>query len=104
MTAKTAKTPKAEAEYLIVVTASRPWTIVAGYVESDDGTTVILRDARMIVYYSSDSRGLYGIASVGVTGSARVSPAAPRVAVSNVEHRISVTDEARASIEAAPWG
>jgi hypothetical protein len=89
--------------YVLVATASRPWTIAAGYLESEDGDTVILRDARMIVYYSAGSQALFGVAVRGMRGQGRVTSAVSRARLRNVEVVLDVTPEAQSSIEAEPW-
>lgn len=95
---------KAKAErYVIVATKSRPWSVLAGVLVSEDEDTVELRDARMLIYWSADARGLYGVASGGPGTSARVSLSIARARVRGVEHTIDCTDEARKAIEAAPW-
>jgi hypothetical protein len=88
-------------KFVVVATKSRPWSVVAGTVESIDGDLVVLTDARMILYWSTDCKGLIGVARTGVH-SGRVSPPA-KVRVSGVEHVILATDEAKASIEKEPW-
>lgn len=100
---KTKTKPQRRGRYVIVATSSRPWTVVAGYVESEDGDTVILRAARMIVYYGAATRALYGLAKHGPKGGARITPAVSRVRVHRVESVLAATAEARAAIEAAPW-
>jgi hypothetical protein len=88
--------------FVIVATKSRPWSVVAGTVESEDGDTIVLTDARMILYWVKDVHGLYGLATRGTPAGSRVSP--PVCArVSGVEHVIDATPEARAAIEAEPW-
>jgi hypothetical protein len=97
------KTKTNPTRYVLVATASRPWTIAAGYLESEDGGTVVLRDARMIVYYSIESRALFGVATHGMCGQGRVTAAVSRARLRNVEVMLDVTPEAQASIEAEPW-
>jgi hypothetical protein len=91
--------------YVVAVTASRPWAVVAGYLaaEHDGGATVELEDARMICYFSADARTIYGLATTGPGASGRVSPAVGRVRVHGVEHLLDATDAARSAIEAGPW-
>ena len=89
-------------DYVIVATGKRPWSIVAGTMVSRCGGTVRLSGARMIVYYASSARGLYGLARRG-PGAGRVSDAVDECIVRDVEHVIAASAEARAAIEAEPW-
>lgn len=94
---------KAQAQrFVIVATKSRPWSVIAGVLESENGDTVILTDARMILYWVEEVHGLLGLATNGTPQGCRVSPPA-RVKVSGVEHMIDVTAKARNSIEREPW-
>lgn len=93
---------KSKERYVVVATASRHWSVVAGWLVSEDGNEVELRDARMIVFWPTATKGLYGLAERGPVGG-RVSPAAKRARVKNVEHVIDCTDEARKVFEAGPW-
>jgi hypothetical protein len=89
--------------YVIIATASRPWTVIAGTLESEEQDTVILRDARLIVCWGPASHGLLGLATRGLLGGGRVSPTVGRVRVHGVETVLDCMDAARASIEAEPW-
>ena len=92
-----------KSKYVVVATKTRRWCVLAGELESASGDTVVLRNARMIVYYSSDAHGLYGVAAGGPGASARVSPAVDEATVHGVESVLSATDAARTAIIAEPW-
>lgn len=98
-TDKTATAPR----YVLVATASRPWTVAAGWLESEADGWVVLRDARMIAYYTTESRTLFGIAAHGMHGRGRVTSAVAVARLRNVECVLDVTEAARQSIEAEPW-
>lgn len=98
---KTAK--KTAPRYVLVTTTSRPWTIVAGTLASEDGDRVTLKDARMIVYFSEDVHALLGCAVRGPGCAARVSPRVDEITIRNVEAVIAVSDVARTAIEDEPW-
>lgn len=104
-TKKTVKnTTKITNPFVLVVTQCRPWSIVAGrIVERRADGSVVLEGARMIVYFSSDARSVYGAAVHGPGSQARVSPMVARACVRPPEHEIECTEAARTAIEAEPW-
>lgn len=103
-TKKTAEKTTTKARHVLVATSSRPWTVLAGTLESDDGAgRYVLRDARMIVYWSSDAHGLLGVAAGGPGTDARVSPRVDRVCVRGVEIDADLSAIALRAIEAEPW-
>lgn len=99
-----AKTVGKRGRYVIAVTSCRPWSIVAGYLADDGADGVVeLTNARMVCYFSSDARTVYGLAAVGPGARGRVSPQVGRVRVRCVEHLLDASEVARAAIEAGPW-
>lgn len=90
-------------KYVVVATKTRRWCVIAGVLESEKKDTVVLRDARMIIYYSMDAHGLLGVAARGPGESARVSPRVDRATVHGVEVVLDATSDARAAIQAEPW-
>jgi len=88
--------------YVVATTALRPWTVVAGTVVSDTAAGLTLRDALMIVYWSAEAHGLFGVAARG-PGAGRVSPRVDLWVGRVIEQTIQCTPEARAAIEAEPW-
>ncbi len=99
------KTSIAIGTYVVVATSSRPWSVAAGYYAGEDKQgRVYLDNARQIIYWSSPSHGLLGVAARGIVdGDGRVSPAVRHMRVKNEESVIAATDLARTSIEAEPW-
>ncbi len=94
---------------VILATSSRPWSVVYGTLEETytlgGDVYYVLKDARMLAYWDASSKTLLGIASNGISSNGRVSEAASKVRVRNVEHIISdLSQKAITSIEAAPWG
>jgi len=56
----------------------------------------------MIVYWSAEAHGLFGVAARG-PGAGRVSPRVDLWVGRVIEQTIQCTPEARAAIEAEPW-
>jgi len=99
----TKKTTKKTERFVLISTKTRNWLVLAGILDSEDGDTVTLRDARMIAYFSPDAHGLLGVAASGPGSSPRVSPRVDSITVRGVETVIDCTAEARARIEGEPW-
>lgn len=97
-------TKKAAKRYVVVATKSRPWSILAGELVAEGADSVTLAGARMIAYFTSESRSLVGVAAIGVTVGARVSPRIDEGTFFGIEQILDATDKARESIEAEPWG
>lgn len=89
--------------YVVVATKTRPWSIIAGELVEQGEDWVELRNARMIAYFTADSRTVAGIASRGVTSGARVSPRVDSGRFYGIEMVLDASDDARKSVEAEPW-
>lgn len=90
--------PKARA--VLVTTAHRG--VFFGYATKVDGETIALKRAWLCVYWSSDLRGFMGLAAVGPSKSCRIGPPAD-IELRAITAVVSVTPEAVAKWEAAPW-
>ena len=85
---------------VLVTTAHRG--VFFGYATKVDGETIKLRAARLCVYWSSELHGFMGLASHGPSSSCKVGPAAD-IELRNITAVVSVTPEAVAKWESAPW-
>ena len=65
--------------------------------------TITLTDARMVVYWSQDMRGVTGLASIGPSKTCRVSHPVPVLYLTGVTALMECTDDAVKQMEAAPW-
>jgi hypothetical protein len=91
-----------QAAPVVVTTAHRG--VFFGYLDGDrTGTTVELTDAQMCVYWSSDVRGVLGLASDGPSRSSKVTRPVPRITLQDVTSVIDVTAEAVKQWEGRPW-
>ena len=87
---------------LIVTTEHRG--VFFGYGVPDiSQKTITLTDARMIVYWSQDMRGVTGLASVGPSKTCRVSHPVPVLYLAGVTALMECTPAAVKQMEAAPW-
>jgi hypothetical protein len=102
MTKKTeAKNDKPEGRPVLVTTEHRG--VFFGYAVDTMGSTVILEQARMCIYWSPDVRGFMGLATTGPSKSCRVGPAVPRFTLHKVTSVSDCTPEAIEAWEKSPW-
>lgn len=62
-----------------------------------------LEDARMAVYWSSDIRGVLGLASCGPSKNCKISFAVPKLTLTDVTAVIMASKEAVDAWEKQPW-
>lgn len=62
-----------------------------------------LTKARMAIYWSTDVKGVLGLAATGPSASCRISVAAPALTVNNVDAVIECSAEAIVAWEKGPW-
>lgn len=86
---------------LLVTTAHRG--VFFGYGKPSDEKTIKLANARMVVYWSSDVRGVMGLAAVGPNKQCRVGPKVPAMTLSDVTAVVECTDEAVKEFERGHW-
>jgi hypothetical protein len=87
----------------VVVTTAHRGIFVGRTTDSGDAETITLTDARMVVYYSRETRSVLGIASRGVAPGSRVSPPVPRLKLRAVTAVIDATPEAERAWRTEPW-
>ena len=73
-------------------------------VDSDiEKGTCTLANARMCVYWSKETRGVQGLASIGPQKDSRITPCIPRQELNGVTTIMHCTDTAWSLWEAEPW-
>jgi hypothetical protein len=92
-----------EQERAVVVTTQHRGVFVGYTTDADDSEIVRLTRARMVVYYSRETRSVVGLASSGPGAGSRVSHPVPRIALRNITAVIDATPEAAAAWERGPW-
>ena len=76
-----------------------------GYVE-DESTApkkINLTNARNCVYWSSESKGVLGLAAKGPNANCRIGPKVPAATIWKVTGIFECTPEATEAWESAPW-
>jgi hypothetical protein len=90
--------------YVVIATSSRPWSVVCGRLVAEyDGGSVDMEDVRMAVYWPTDTRAVFGLASSGPPPGSRITPALPEATVRGVELMLAATDAAVAAWKGEPW-
>ncbi len=100
MAPKTRTTKTAAGRPVLVTTAHRG--VFFGYATDISGDTIDLTRARLCVYWAPDLRGFMGLAAMGPNANCRIGPAAD-ITLRAITSVVSVTPEAVAKWEAAPW-
>jgi hypothetical protein len=85
---------------VLVTTAHRG--VFFGYADDTDGETIILKRARLCVYWPAECKGFMGLAASGPTKNAKIGPAAD-ITLRNITAVLECTPAAVKAWEAAPW-
>jgi hypothetical protein len=91
--------------YVVVTTDKDRQGVFGGYLKdgSAETGTVTLSDARMAVYWSQETRGVLGLASIGPQPGSRITPPVPLIELNGVTSVIECTQEATAQWELGLW-
>jgi hypothetical protein len=88
---------------LLVTTSSRGVFYGWGNKEDVNKTEIRIQRARMCVYWSSDIRGVFGLASVGPSRTCKIGFEVPATTLQGVISITECSPEAVAKWEAQPW-
>lgn len=90
-------------EPVVVTTEHRG--VFFGYVDpaARSADPIRLERARMCVYWSSDLKGVLGLAATGPNAECRIGPEVPSILLSKITSVMELTPEAVAAWEKAPW-
>lgn len=77
---------------VIVTTSHR--LIAFGYAEDTSGDTITLKDARCVLYYTTETGGFFGLASRGPASGSRLSAKTPEIELRSVTSVQQCSDEA----------
>ena len=86
-----------------VVVCTKYRGVFFGYADETQGDTIILKHARMCVYWDKALHGVMGLASSGPSSSCRVGPAVPQIELRGVSAIVAVEPQAVEKWEAEPW-
>lgn len=90
---------------VLITTDSTKRGVFMGFINPEDADkeTLEATEVRMCVYWSSDVRGVIGLASTGPTKSCRISGAAPKAVLKGVTAVAEISDEALVAWRKEPW-
>lgn len=91
-------------EQVLITTDHTKRGVFYGTLAQDDGSTVVLKDARNIVYWSKETRGVFGLASGGPADGSRVGPVVPEIKLTGVTAIVRCAPEAVERFKADVWG
>jgi len=91
----------AQEERAVLVTTEHRG-VFFGYARDVDGSTIKLRAARNVVYWSADCKGFLGLAATGPSKQCKVGPAAD-IELRAITCVAAVTPAAASAFESAPW-
>ena len=87
---------------VVVTTENRG--VFFGYVKSDKSpASIILKDCRMCVFWSSETRGVLGLAATGPQKGCRITHSVPEMTAYKVTAVLKCTPEAAEKWEAGIW-
>jgi len=95
---------KKQKKRMVLVTTNKDRRgVFFGQLESSDDDRVVLSDAQMAVYWSSKTRGVLGLASIGPQDGSRITPIVPRIELNGVTSVMDCTPEACEKWKQAQW-
>lgn len=96
---------KSATKNLPVIVTTTHKGVFFGYTPPGDFTrdTIRIVDARMCVSWSSEIKGILGLASTGPSRSCRIGPRVPAITLRDVTAVTEVSEAAVEAWETAPW-
>lgn len=86
---------------LVVTTSHRG--VFFGYGLPTDGSEIRLEKARMCISWSSDIKGVLGLAAVGPSKTCKIGLSVPAITLRDVTSVMECSEEAAAKWEQGPW-
>lgn len=97
------KTKETAAELTPQVVTTDHKGVFFGYAEPGLKSEKTLKNARMCVYWSSNVKGVLGLAFTGPLSGSKISPAIPSISLNGVTSVMQCTPEAVDAWEKSPW-
>ena len=94
--------PSAPRGQFLIVTTERKG-VFAGYGVPATGKTIRLEQCQMCIYWSSDVKGVVGLAATGPTQECKIGPPAPAITLQGVTSIMEVSKQAEAAWTKQPW-
>ena len=90
-------------EYVVVTTDKDKGGVFSGFLVARNSDTIILRQARMVVYWPKENHSVVGLAAIGPQNGARISYACPEIEIFNVTAIMKASDRAKKKFETDLW-
>lgn len=90
---------------VLITTDNTKRGVFMGFIDPADADkeTLIAEEVRMAVMWSSDVRGVVGLAAMGPTKNCRISGAAKRAVIKGVTATLEISEKALAAWRKEPW-
>lgn len=90
---------------VLITTDSTKRGVFMGFInpEDSDKETLEAEELRMAVYWSTDVKGVLGLASTGPSKNCRISAAAPKAVLKGVTAVVEISEEALKAWRKEPW-
>lgn len=91
---------------VLLTTDSTKRGVFSGFINPNDfdKETIVVEEMRMCVYWSSDMKGVLGLATMGPSSTCRISKAVKKALIHGVVAVIELSDEALSNWRNEPWG
>lgn len=80
-------------ERIVLVTTAHKG-VFCGKLVKEEGDAVVLDNAKMAVYWSSNVKGVLGLANTGPLDGCRITPSVPEIKLNGVTAIVDCSDEA----------
>ena len=88
---------------VVVTTDKDRRGVFFGELKSKEDDVVVLKNARMAIYWTSDTRGVLGLASIGPQSGSRITPPVPEIELNGVTSVAVCTKKATKEWETGKW-
>lgn len=90
---------------VLITTDNTKRGVFMGFIDPKDADkeTIEACEVRMAVYWSTDVKGVLGLAAGGPTKNCRISPAAKKAVLKGVTATLEITDDALKAWRKEPW-
>lgn len=90
---------------VLITTDNTKRGVFMGFIDPKDADkeTLEAHEVRMAVYWSTDVKGVVGLAAKGPTKNCKISAAAKRAVLKGVTATLEISDEALAAWRKEPW-
>ena len=91
-------------ERMVVITTDKDRRgVFFGELVKYEKETATLKDAQMAIYWSSATKGVLGLASIGPQSGSRISPVIPQIELNGVTSVMDCTKEAVKEWRSGKW-